>query len=144
MPTFIKTGFWEKTRKGYKEWLNLDQFVESKIPTSTYKVYTALLSQTGVQIPISSIQEDTIGSSMTFIRGITGQYQIVFNDVPFSRINDVYYSINSGNGSSTTISIQTGAYGIANSLSFYITTKLNGVNTDGILQLTPFEIRVYN
>jgi hypothetical protein len=47
MPTYIKTGFWEKAKKGYKEWLNLDQFVESKIPTPTYKVYTALLTQSG-------------------------------------------------------------------------------------------------
>lgn len=47
MPTFIKTGFWEKTKKGYREWLNLDQFVESKIPAPTYKVFTALLTQTG-------------------------------------------------------------------------------------------------
>lgn len=47
MPTFIKPGFWEKKVKGYKEWLNLDQLIESKTPTSTYKVYTALLTQTG-------------------------------------------------------------------------------------------------
>jgi hypothetical protein len=47
MPTFIKTGFWEKTKKGYREWLNLDQFVESKIPSPTYKVFTALLTQSG-------------------------------------------------------------------------------------------------
>jgi len=53
MPTFIKTGFWEKTKKGYREWLNLDQFVESKIPTPTYKVFTALLTQSGGDDPIS-------------------------------------------------------------------------------------------
>lgn len=47
MPTFIKTGFWEKARKGYKEWLNLDQFIESKIPVPTYKVFTAFLTQSG-------------------------------------------------------------------------------------------------
>jgi len=46
MPTYIKTGFWEKAKKGYKEWLNLDQLIESKItPTAGYKVYTALLTQ---------------------------------------------------------------------------------------------------
>jgi hypothetical protein len=33
MPTFIKTGFWEKTClncKGYNGWLNLDQFIQSE------------------------------------------------------------------------------------------------------------------
>lgn len=34
MPTFIKTGFWEKAKKGYKEWLNLDELIQSLIPTS--------------------------------------------------------------------------------------------------------------
>ena len=50
MATFIKAGFWEKLCKpckGYKGWLNLDQFVESKIPAPAYKVFTALLSQSG-------------------------------------------------------------------------------------------------
>lgn len=50
MATFIKAGFWEKLCQkctGYKGWLNLDQFVESKIPTPTYKVFSALLTQSG-------------------------------------------------------------------------------------------------
>ena len=50
MATFIKTGFWEKLCKpckGYKGWLNLDEFVESKIPAPAYKTYTALLTQNG-------------------------------------------------------------------------------------------------
>ena len=29
MPTFIKTGFWEKVAKGYKGWLNLDDLITS-------------------------------------------------------------------------------------------------------------------
>lgn len=34
MPTFIKTGFWEKAKKGYKEWLNLDELIASKSASS--------------------------------------------------------------------------------------------------------------
>ena len=30
MPTFIKTGYWEKLQKGYKGWLNLDEFFIGK------------------------------------------------------------------------------------------------------------------
>ncbi len=29
MPTFIKTGFWEKQEKGFKGWLNLDRLIAS-------------------------------------------------------------------------------------------------------------------
>lgn len=35
MPTFIKTGFWEKGQKGYKEWLNLDNLISGSIGTGT-------------------------------------------------------------------------------------------------------------
>jgi len=31
MSTFIKPGFWIEKKKGFKEWLNLDQFVDKKI-----------------------------------------------------------------------------------------------------------------
>lgn len=32
MPTFIKPGFWEKAKKGYDHWLNLDELITSLIP----------------------------------------------------------------------------------------------------------------
>lgn len=35
MPTFIKTGYWEKIQKGYKGWLNLDDLITSSISTGT-------------------------------------------------------------------------------------------------------------
>lgn len=35
MPTFIKTGFWEKVAKGYKGWLNLDDLIISIASTSS-------------------------------------------------------------------------------------------------------------
>jgi len=35
MPTFIKTGYWEKVQKGYKGWLNLDDLIGSSIGTGT-------------------------------------------------------------------------------------------------------------
>jgi len=34
MPTFIKPGFWEKARKGYDHWLNLDNLINSLISVS--------------------------------------------------------------------------------------------------------------
>jgi hypothetical protein len=35
MPTFIKTGYWEKLQKGYKGWLNLDDLIGSSIGIGT-------------------------------------------------------------------------------------------------------------
>lgn len=33
MPTFIKTGYWEKIQKGYNGWLNLDNLIASSVGT---------------------------------------------------------------------------------------------------------------
>jgi len=76
MPTFIKTGFWEKARKGYKEWLNLDQFIESKIPVPTYKVYTALLTQTGTDAPVAIVLENTLGEDPIWKRESVGNFYV--------------------------------------------------------------------
>jgi hypothetical protein len=35
MPTFIKTGYWEKLQKGYKGWLNLDNLIANSVGTGT-------------------------------------------------------------------------------------------------------------
>ena len=32
MPIFIKTGYWEKLQKGYKNWLNLDDLIKEVVP----------------------------------------------------------------------------------------------------------------
>ena len=83
MPTFIKPGFWEKAKKGYKDWLNLDLLIESKIPvtptpTLPYKVYTALLTQSGGDT-LSALSFDDTPGGPDFIIGVT--YQIVDNTV---------------------------------------------------------------
>ena len=38
MPTFIKTGFWEKKQKGFRDWLNLDNLIEQYIQPQTASV----------------------------------------------------------------------------------------------------------
>ena len=35
MPTFIKTGYWEKLQKGYKGWLNLDEIISGAAITGS-------------------------------------------------------------------------------------------------------------
>jgi hypothetical protein len=68
MSTFIKAGFWEqlcKPCKGYKGWLNLDEFVESRVvpgppgppgPMGTNGIY----AQTGNSTIITGTTESTL------------------------------------------------------------------------------------
>ena len=86
MTTFIKAGFWETLCAkctGYKGWLNLDQFVNSKIPAPTYKVYTALLTQEGQQPPTAIVLENTIGNLVWIYRS-DGYYGLESTDFPFT------------------------------------------------------------
>jgi hypothetical protein len=66
MPTYIKTGFWEKVTKGYKEWLNLDQLIESKIPAPT-SLYSATFFDNTTQLTggITSANQVAINSTQS-------------------------------------------------------------------------------
>ena len=75
MATWIKAGFWEKLCKpcqGYKGWLNLDQFVQDN--ALPYKVYSALLTQTGTDDPIPTVLQNTLGGDITWERTDIGNY----------------------------------------------------------------------
>jgi hypothetical protein len=97
MPTFIKTGFWEKTRKGYKEWLNLDEFISSKVPTPKYKVYSALLNQSGTSDPEPTVLENTLGV-LTFDYVSLGNYKISTSGL--FTLNKTFATIASSNSES--------------------------------------------
>jgi hypothetical protein len=75
MATFIKAGFWEqlcKPCKGYKGWLNLDEFVNSRVvpgpqgipgipgPTGPAGPATGLFAQTGNSTIVTGISESTL------------------------------------------------------------------------------------
>jgi hypothetical protein len=44
MPTFIKTGFWEKQAKGFRGWLNLDDLIVSITGGSSAPRYITITS----------------------------------------------------------------------------------------------------
>ena len=74
MPTFIKTGFWEKLSKAPKEYLNLDNLIQSIGGGGTsYKKYVALLGQVGEEDPEVIVLENTIGN-IVWAREGTGYY----------------------------------------------------------------------
>jgi len=69
MATFIKAGFWEqlcKPCRGYKGWLNLDEFVNSRVvpgppgPPGPTGPATGLFAQTGNSTIITGITESTL------------------------------------------------------------------------------------
>lgn len=78
MATFIKAGFWEKLCKpckGYKGWLNLDEFVKENSGGNSYKVYTALLTQEGSNPPTAIVLENTLGGDVVWSYAAPGVYK---------------------------------------------------------------------
>lgn len=83
MATFIKAGFWEqlcKPCKGYKGWLNLDEFVESRVvpgppgPQGPPGPSGSLFAQTGNSTIISGTTVET-----TLINGGVGTLSVPAN-----------------------------------------------------------------
>lgn len=69
MATFIKTGFWEKRTKpaqGYKGELNLDQLIQSNSSALPYKVFSALVTQSGDDNPDTSNGQDPFFKGWTY------------------------------------------------------------------------------
>ena len=102
-----------------------------------YKVYTALLTQSGVLDPQPTVLENTIGN-ITVSRGLVGVYWIdssslftlnkTFTQITTILFGGTIYYISYSNSSRITI----------------VTTDASGATIDGRLFGTPIEIRVYN
>ena len=81
MPTFIKTGFWEKLSKAPKEYLNLDNLIQSigGGGGTSYKKYVALISQSGTDDPVVTEVYNSLGvSPISWIYNGTGSVAVNF------------------------------------------------------------------
>ncbi len=113
MATFIKAGFWDKLCKpcvGYKGWLNLDEFVNSRVvpgppgppgPMGTNGIY----AQTGNSTIITGITESTL------INGGVGTLTVPANGF---QVGDSYRAIfggvmNAANNQTIRIRVEAGA-----------------------------------
>jgi hypothetical protein len=71
MSIFIKTGFWEKTKKGYKDWLNLSSLIEEVAPPPLpYKEFYFFAEGQGVQPTL--IFNNTFDVTPVFSSGASG------------------------------------------------------------------------
>lgn len=105
----------------------------------TYKVYTALLTQTGTNAPVATVLENTLGGTVVLSRDSAGDYRATlagaftsgktFVIPPESPIFDVVIYIRCYRADDNTIYVQT--------------YDQNGDGEDGRLSNYPIEIRVY-
>jgi hypothetical protein len=105
-----------------------------------YKVYTALLSQTGEEAPTTIVLENTIGNIIWSYNDV-GQYKGTLSNA-FPEQETALFITN------TTYNSTSNAYfltnGTADSVVVETYNAANTSRTDGKLGLTTIEIRVYN
>ena len=111
------------------------QFDMSNFSSTTYKVYTALLTQTSTNAPVAIVLENTIGN-IVWARDTTGEYLATLLGA-FTN-NKTYLMINQTSSGENTFSVVD-----VDRLSL-ITYNSSGAAQDNKLNKTSIEIRVYN
>lgn len=103
-----------------------------------YKVYTALLSQSGTDAPVATVLENTLGGDVIWSYDDAGYYTgtltgSFINEKTFCLIQNYYTSPGNIN-----------YFYRNNNNTLIVETKVSGVGEDGELFQTSIEIRVYN
>jgi hypothetical protein len=78
MPTFIKTGFWEKAQKGYNGWLNLDELFIGKSTAAS-----------AGQVAFFNASGGITGSSNLFWDSVTNKFGVGLN-TPRTPVDVIY------------------------------------------------------
>ena len=164
MITFLKKYANDSFEKLVNEiqWFDLPfrlKAIFSKLPSGgdsrPYKVYTALLTQSGTDAPVATVLENTLGYDIVWNRLNAGGYLATATEFTIEDVNKFYCNI--GNRLLSEASTDIVSYivevsnlpvGSPSSFEVYTKTIMNstGVVTrgDNVLGFTPIEIRVYN
>jgi hypothetical protein len=103
-----------------------------------YKVYTALVSQTGTNAPVATVLENTLGGAVSFTYSNVGVY-VVSMPLSISQSKTICF-INSG-----VSNVNIMGCGYVNTTSIQIANRQpNGAYADGLMTNVNLEIRVYN
>lgn len=108
--------------------------------SSNYKVYVALLTQTGTDAPTAIVLENTLGGTVVWTRNGTGYYKGTLSNAFPSTKSTVIIS----NGWQNSTDVIKAGINFPNEI--VVSTYLSNTLTDGLLNnsTTSIEIRVYN
>jgi hypothetical protein len=121
-------------------------------PQPTYKVYTALLTQTGISAPTAVVLENTLGVNVTYTYGYPGGYSINFSENILTSGTQPGQQTNFSviQGCSNDAPFLSGAaavwayYSASNEIRFDVYDVSTGSTGDDFMQDMYIEIRVYN
>lgn len=129
------SGSLQSAAQDNKAWLLPDE--NGTIALTKYKVYTALLTQTGTSAPVATVLENTLGATITWSYVGVGQYHATASSAVFTASKTAGILSNS---SSTGIN----AFVNISTTVFNTVTTSSGVAANNELVKNMVEIRVYN
>ena len=111
-----------------------------EVSTKSYKVYTALLTQSGTDAPVATVLENTLGGDVVWDRGGTGYYIGTLTGA--FTLNKTGFTIQPPSNFADTGYFETNDVTV-NTVEFTY-AKASGGAADNVLLNTLIEIRVYN
>ena len=108
------------------------------VDSRPYKVYTALLNQSGTDAPVATVLENTLGVDIEWSRLSEGYYKATPSE-PIFEENKTFHFVNSNN--------QGYQFEVVSQFEgdeWRITVIDAGITVDSALKYLPIEIRVYN
>lgn len=105
-----------------------------------YKVYTALLTQTGTSAPTATILENTLGGTVTLSRTGSGAYKLTLPSTVTPTKVGCFFSFGGNNSTNMSSAITIEAGGTYVQLATYN----SGTQSDALMTTATVEIRVYN
>ena len=124
--------------------MTVEDFAAQIAPEPTYKVYTALLTQAGIDPPVATVLENTIGN-ITWTYLSTGSY--AGNLISAFPLNKTYFSVNNRFSDDGGASAYDAFLYRGNDDFFALTLWSNGTPSDNLIWSgapISIEIRVYN
>jgi hypothetical protein len=121
----------------------IKKYVLDSIAPPKYKVYTALLTQTGTNAPVATVLENTLGTTITWTRQGPGIYDATLTQGVWDNTKTVAFST-LGNFGGTNIIISLYVNNNNNNIKLYSLAPISQQNVDNVLSNNTIEIRVYN
>lgn len=117
-----------------------------KYDARPYKVYTALLTQTGTSAPVATVLENTIGDTISFAYVGVGSYKVTSTSLFTANKTTVFIGNMLNDGSVSSGVIQVNGFSVTTSEIEFATIDNDGTpaNSNEILLKTLIEIRVYD
>lgn len=115
---------------------NFDTLSSNSGSEPAYKIYTALLTQTGTDAPVATVLENTLGELPTYSYAFTGGYHIV---VPSLFAQNLTF-VQLGHGTDITNNVMGTVRGDG---TIRIKTGISEGSADDVLFNTAIEIKVY-